>query len=162
MWNKIKPYLPAYIIGIAIPMTIGILAAALTRDSMDIYGTLNTPPLSPPAILFPIVWSVLYLLMGISSVGIWCARGLKPDSAKRGLKYYAVSLGLNFLWSIIFFRLSAALLAFICLVFMFYYIVRTIVEYSRVKKWCAYLQIPYAVWVAFAGYLNVGIWLLNQ
>ena len=162
MWNKIKQYLPTYIIGIAIPLTVGILAAALTRDSMDIYGTLKTPPLSPPAIVFPIVWSILYVLMGISSAGIYSSRELNPASASLGLKHYAVSLALNFLWSIIFFRLSAALPALICLIFLLYYIIRTIIEYRKVKPWCAYLQIPYAVWVAFAGYLNAGIWILNQ
>ncbi|MBE6533056.1 MAG: tryptophan-rich sensory protein [Ruminococcaceae bacterium] len=162
MWNKIKQYLPAYIIGIAIPLTVGILAAALTRDSMDIYGTLVTPPLAPPAILFPIVWSILYVLMGISSAGVYTNRELNPEAARKGLEYYAISLALNFLWSIIFFGLSAALPAFICLLFLLYYIIRTILEYKKVKSWCAYLQIPYAVWVAFAGYLNAGIWLLNQ
>ncbi len=162
MWNKIKPYLPAYIIGIAIPLTVGITAAALTRNNMDIYGVLNTPPLAPPAILFPIVWSILYVLMGISSAGIYTNRESNKEAARKGLSYYAMSLVANFAWSIIFFRLSAVLPALICLIILFYLIIRTIIEYARVKPWCAYLQIPYAVWVAFAGYLNAGIWLLNQ
>ena len=161
MWNKIKPYLAPYIVAIAIPLVVGITAAALTRDNMDIYQTLTTPPLAPPAILFPIVWTILYILMGISSAGVYTNMEINPEAAKLGLGYYAVSLVLNFLWSIIFFNLSAALPALICLIFLLYFIIRTIIEYFKVKPWCAYLQIPYAVWVAFAGYLNAGIWLLN-
>ena len=162
MWNKIKPYIPTYLVAIAIPLTVGIVAAGLTRENMDIYGELNTPPLSPPAILFPIVWTILYILMGISSAGIYTNRELNPEVTRKGLTYYAMSLVANFAWSIIFFGLSAALPALICLILLLYLIIRTIIEYAKVKPWCAYLQIPYAVWVAFAGYLNAGIWLLNQ
>ena len=162
MWKKIKPYLPSYIVAIAIPLAVGLAAAALTRDSMDIYDQLSVPPLAPPAPVFPIVWSVLYILMGVSSAGIYSSRELNPEAAKRGLTYYGESLIFNFAWSIIFFKFSAALAALACLVVLFYLIVRTILEYRKVKPWCAYLQIPYAVWVAFAGYLNAGIWLLNQ
>ena len=162
MWNKIKPYLPSYIIAVAIPLAVGITAAALTRDSMDIYDNLKVPPLAPPALAFPIVWSVLYVLMGVSSAGIYNKRELNPEAAKRGLGYYAASLVFNFAWSIIFFNLSAALAALICLGVLLYFIIRTILEYRKVAPWCAYLQIPYALWVAFAGYLNAGIWLLNQ
>ena len=162
MWNKIKPYLPSYIVAIAKTLTVGIAAAALTRNSMDIYDKVNVPPLAPPALAFPIVWSILYVLMGVSSAGIYNTRELNPEAARQGLGYYAASLVFNFSWSIIFFALSAALPAFICLIILFYLIVRTIIEYFKVMPWCAYLQIPYAVWVAFAGYLNAGIWLLNQ
>ena len=162
MWNKIKPYILPYSVAIAIPLTVGVIAAALTRDSMNIYESLKTPPLSPPAILFPIVWSVLYLLMGISSAGIYTNMDINPIAAKDGLKYYGISLAFNFAWSIIFFKLSAALPALICLIILLYFIIKTIIEYRKVKPWCAYLQIPYAIWVAFAGYLNAGIWLLNQ
>ncbi len=162
MWNKIKPYLPTYLVAIAIPLTVGIISAALTRDSMNIYGELITPPLAPPAIVFPIVWTILYVLMGISSAGVYTNRNINTEAARQGLTYYAMSLVDNFAWSIIFFKLSAALPALICLIILFYLIIRTIIEYYKVKPWCAYLQIPYAVWVAFAGYLNAGIWLLNQ
>ena len=161
MWKKIKPYLPSYIIAIAIPLAVGIAAAALTRESMDIYGQLKVPPLAPPALAFPIVWSILYVLMGVSSAGIYNNKELNPDVAKRGLGFYAVSLIFNFAWSIIFFNLSAALAALICLGVLLYFIIRTILEYRKVTPWCAYLQIPYALWVTFAGYLNAGIWLLN-
>ena len=132
MLEKIKPYFKTYAIAIAIPLTVGIIAAALTRESMDIYGMLNKPPLSPPAILFPIVWTVLYVLMGVSSGLVYSNRENNEKAAKNGLKYYAISLAFNFLWSIIFFRLNSLLLAFICLLLLLYFIIRTVIEYNKV------------------------------
>ena len=161
MWNKIKPYILPYSVAIAIPMTVGILAAALTRDSMDIYEKLNTPPLSPPAIIFPIVWTILYVLMGVSSAMVYVNRKFNEEIVKTAFKYYAISLVLNFTWSIVFFRMQSSLIALIILLALLYYIIRTIIEYRKVIPIAAYLQIPYALWVAFAGYLNAGIYFLN-
>ena len=160
-WYKINPNIIYYLVGIAIPLTIGIISAALTRDSMDIYGKFNVPPLAPPAILFPIVWTILYVLMGISSAMVFQNRNNYVQGAKSGLLYYALSLVLNFAWSIVFFKLQAAFFAIIVLIFLLYSIIKTILEYRRVCPVAAYLQIPYALWVTFAGYLNIGIWLLN-
>ena len=168
MWNevldffkRIKPYILPYAVAIAIPLTVGIVSAALTRGNMNIYEKLNTPPLSPPSILFPIIWTILYVLMGISSAMIYTNRERNPEAAKRGLIWYGVSLVLNFSWSIVFFNLQAAFFALLVLIALLFTIIRTILEYRKVKPIAAYLQIPYAIWVAFAGYLNVGIWLLN-
>ena len=168
MWNevldffkRIKPYILPYAVAIAIPLTVGIVSAALTRGNMNIYEKLNTPPLSPPSILFPIIWTILYVLMGISSAMIYTNRERNPEAAKRGLIWYGVSLVLNFSWSIVFFNLQAAFFALLVLIALLFTIIRTILEYRKVKPIAPYLQIPYAIWVAFAGYLNVGIWLLN-
>lgn len=161
IWNRIKPYILPYSVAIAIPLAVGLASAALTRGNMDIYEKLNTPPLSPPGFLFPIVWTVLYVLMGVSSAMIYIDKEKNPDAAKRGFIYYGISLVLNFAWSIVFFNLQAALVALVILILMLYFIIRTILEYYKVKPIAAYLQIPYALWVAFAGYLNVAIWLLN-
>jgi tryptophan-rich sensory protein len=160
-WKKIKPYILPYSVAIAIPLTVGITAAALTRNNMDVYDMLKTPPLSPPGVLFPIVWTVLYILMGVSSAMVYIDREFNPDAAKKGFIWYGASLVLNFSWSIIFFNLQAAFFALLVLLALFYTIIKTIIEYFKVKPLAAYLQIPYAIWVAFAGYLNVGIWLLN-
>ena len=160
-WNKIKPYILPYAVAIAIPVTVGIIAAALTRDSMDIYDTLNVPPLAPPAILFPVVWTILYILMGVSSAIIFIDRHRLLNEAKKGLIWYGASLILNFSWSIIFFNLQASFFALLVLITMLITIIKTIIEYYKVKPIAAYLQIPYALWVVFAGYLNAGIWLLN-
>ena len=156
-WNKAKDY----IVAIAIPLTVGIIAAALTMGDMDVYSKLKTPPLAPPAILFPIVWNILYILMGISSALVYRNSEKNIEAAKKGLLYYVISLALNFSWTLIFFKFQAAFFALICIVAMLYFIIRTIIEYYKVNRIAAYLQIPYALWVAFATYLNAGIWLLN-
>ena len=161
MWKKIKPYILPMAISIIIPVAVGTLAALLTRDSMDIYSELKTPPLSPPAILFPIVWTALYVLMGISSGTVYINRDNNPKTAERGLKEYATSLVFNFVWSIIFFNVRSILAALVTLLILLYLIIRTILSYRKVLPLAAYLQIPYALWVAFAGYLNAGIYFLN-
>lgn len=157
MKSKIKPY----VVSILIALAVGGLSAFLTRNSMDIYGELITPPLSPPSFLFPIVWSVLYILMGISAAMIYTDKASLFKERSSAIATYASSLIVNFAWSIIFFNFRAFLLAFIWLLFLLFLIIKTIVAYKKINPTAAYLQIPYAIWVAFAGYLNFGIWLLN-
>ncbi len=161
MWNKIKERLLPYTIGIIIPVGVGTLAALLTRGSMEIYGILKTPPAAPPAILFPIVWTVLYILMGISSATVYINSEVDPAAANLGLRRYFASLVFNFLWSIIFFNIRSPLAALVTLLVLLYLIIATIISYKRVSPIAAYLQIPYLLWVAFAGYLNAGIYFLN-
>lgn len=161
LWSKVKTNLTVYAVAIAIPMAVGILSALLTKDSMGVYSELNSPPLSPPAAVFPIVWSILFLLMGLSSGMVYVRRERNAGSTKKALGFYAVSLAINFSWSIIFFNLQAAFLALLVLLALIYFIIRTILEYRKVYPIAAYLQIPYLIWVIFAGYLNGGIWLLN-
>ena len=158
MWTKIKPY----VIWIALALGVGILAALMTRGSMDIYQTVVTPPLSPPSILFPIVWTILYVLMGVSAAMIYKKRELQEDAVKKSLTTYLLSLIANFVWSLIFFNVRAYLVAFIWLLLLLYLIIDTIVQYKKIDPLAAYLQIPYALWVTFAEYLNVAIWLLNK
>jgi tryptophan-rich sensory protein len=157
MKSKIKPYAISILIAIA----AGGLSAFLTRNSMDIYEELITPPLSPPSFLFPIVWSVLYILMGISAAMIYTDKLSLFKERSSAIATYASSLIVNFAWSIIFFNFRAFLLAFIWLLFLLFLIIKTIAAYKKINPSAAYLQIPYAIWVAFAGYLNFGIWLLN-
>ena len=161
MWEKIKPYIKTYVVAIAIPLTVGILSALFTKDNMDIYEEIIVPDIAPPSWLFPIVWTILYVLMGISSGLVYSNREREPEAARTGLTTYAVSLVINFAWSIIFFNANAFLLAFIWLILLLYTILRTIYYYYKVDKIAAFLQIPYALWVAFAGYLNFYIWLMN-
>ena len=151
-----------YAAGIALPLIVGIMSALLTRGNMDIYEQVKTPPLSPPSILFPIVWTVLYVLMGVSSLLVLYNSAKAPDAAKTGLIFYGVSLIFNFFWSVFFFNMRAFLFSFIWLIVLLVLIILTIVRYAKVNKTAAYLQIPYALWVAFAGYLNAGIWILNK
>lgn len=158
MKSKIKPY----VISIFIALSVGGLSALLTRNNMDIYSTIITPPLAPPAILFPIVWTILYILMGISAATVYTESTVPVSQRKTALYTYAASLVVNFFWSIIFFNMRAFLFAFIWLILLFILVMKTIVDYSKINRVAAYLQIPYAIWVAFAGYLNFGIWYLNR
>ena len=151
-----------YIISVAISLGVGIVSALLTRGNMNIYEEVSTPPLSPPSFLFPVVWTVLFVLMGISAAMVLTTH-ISPLARRREALYvYGVSLFFNFFWSIIFFNLRAFLIAFVWLLVLLALIILTIVKYYRINKTAAYLQIPYAVWVTFAGYLNFGIWILNK
>ncbi len=159
--EKYKPYIKTFIVSIAIPMAVGALSAFLTKNNMDIYDELIVPNIAPPGWLFPIVWSILFILMGVSSGLIYLHKKNDEIIARRALTNYAITLVLNFAWSIIFFNINAFLLAFVWLLLLLYFIIRTIIDYHKINKPAAYLQIPYALWVAFAGYLTFYIWLMN-
>ena len=161
MMKKIKPYILPYTVSIAIPLAMGILSAALTREDMKVYGDFTKPPLSPPGIVFPIVWSALYILMGISCALVYIHRRSSPSDARAGLCYYVASLLFNLGWSIIFFKLQAAFFALLWLLILFCLVLKYVIYYYKVNMLAAYLQIPYIIWICFAGYLNLGIWILN-
>ena len=150
----------AYIISSAIALGVGVISALLTMENMNL-SALRQPPLSPPAFLFPIVWTVLYILMGISSARIYSKRSAIPEAVRSALSTYASSLIVNFAWSIIFFNFGAFFIAFLWIVLLEVLILKTIKEYKKIDRRAALLQIPYAVWVAFAGYLTLAIALLN-
>ena len=158
MWKKIKPY----VISIAIALAVGGLAAFLTRNDMDIYKEITLPPIAPPSVLFPIVWSILYVLMGIGSALVYLRKDEAPSMVRDALSLYGINLVLNFMWSIIFFKFRAFLLAFVWLIALLAVIIKMILDFKKIKPIAGYLQIPYALWVAFAGYLNFAIWLLNR
>ncbi len=158
MLKKFKPY----IVSILIALAVGGISAFFTRNNMDIYNEIQMPPLSPPSFLFPIVWSILYVLMGISSAMIYTTENGSVDEKREALKIYAASLLVNFSWSIVFFNFRAFLTSFAVLLLLLFLILKTISAYKSILPRAAYLQIPYAVWVAFAGYLNLAIWILNK
>jgi len=162
MNSSVKQTVKTYLIAILIPLAVGFLSALLTRGSMGIYADIVRPPLSPPAILFPIVWTILYVLMGVSSAMVWIRRKENPTDAWAGLAYYAASLIFNFGWSILFFSFRQYLAAFLWLLVLWYLILKTILHYRKVVPLAAYLQIPYLLWVTFAGYLNLAVWILNR
>ncbi len=157
MWSKLKPY----VISIAIALGVDGLSAFLTRNNMDIYERILRPALAPDAIVFPIVWTILYILMGISSARIWLQRGSQPELVLDALFAYAIQLVLNFFWSLLFFNMQNFLFSFIWLILLWVAIIVMIIRFYRVEPLAAYLQIPYLVWVTFAGYLNFMIYRLN-
>lgn len=150
----------SYVIGILIPIGVGLLSAYLTMGNMDIYESIVRPDLAPPAIVFPIVWTILYVLMGIGSVIIYNSNANENDKNK-ALLIYGLQLVVNFFWSIIFFNQRAFLLSFIWLILLWVLIVAMIISFGKINKTAAWLQIPYLLWVTFAGYLNLMIYLLN-
>ncbi len=149
-WKKL-------ILCLLIPLAVGGLSAFLTKNSMEIFKTLQKPPLSPSAKLFPFVWTILYLMMGLASYIVITSK--KPNTL--GLILYGVQLFFNFFWSILFFNKEMYLFSFIWLVIMWFLILATTILFYRSAKFAGYLMIPYLLWVAFAGYLNFGIYLLN-
>lgn len=152
--KKAKPY----VFSILLALTVGGLSALATANNMNIYDKITMPPLSPPGWLFPVVWTILFILMGISAAIIFVSDSAEKESA---LFVYAVSLVLNFTWSILFFNMQAFILSFIVLVALWVSIIITIVKYFTIDKTAAWLQLPYLIWVTFAGYLNAAIVLLN-
>lgn len=158
MWKKIKPY----VISVAIALGVGALSALLTRGNMDIYDRIQTPPFAPPGIVFPIVWTILYTLMGISSAIIYTKGREENIPVYDALKTYAIQLAVNFFWSIIFFNLEAFLFAFLWILLLWVLIIVMIKKFYKIDKTAAYLQIPYLLWVTFAAYLNFAIFLLNR
>lgn len=146
------------IISILFAEGIGLLAGFFTRNSSEVYQTLVKPPLSPPGYIFPIVWTVLYALMGISAYIIYTSDSVQKDEA---LTVYLLQLLLNFSWSIFFFSMNQYLLAFFVLLLLWVMILIMIRKFVEISPIAGYLQIPYLLWVTFAGYLNLAIYFLN-
>ncbi len=146
---------------IAIPLAVGALSALLSRDGMSQFAVLNKPPLSPPGWLFPVVWTILYVLMGIASYLV-LRSGESQQTINKALRVYGIQLAVNFFWSIFFFDLSWYLFSFLWLILLWVLIIVTLVRFYRISETAGYLLIPYLLWVTFAGYLNFAIYLLNR
>jgi len=147
------------IISLVISLGVGAISGFLSKDSMQSYSELIKPALSPPGWVFPVVWTILFALMGISAYLVFISNS--PNS-KQALYYYFIQLGINFLWPLLFFNLEAYLFSFFWLVLLWIFILLMILEMKKANEKAAYLQIPYFLWVTFAGYLNFMIYLLNK
>lgn len=155
-----KSKIKTYAVSILIAEAVGAVSALLTNMAMDRYALAEKPALTPPDIVFPIVWSILFALMGISAARIWLS---PPTRAKtHGLIIYAIQLFFNFLWSILFFNFQAYGLAFVWIVALWALILLMIVKFNETDRIAALLQIPYLLWVTFAAYLNYMVWQLNK
>lgn len=140
---------------------VGAVSALLSGSFRDFYSELLQPPLSPPGAVFPVVWAILYALMGISAYLVWSS---DTDELSRslGLKLYYAQLALNFSWSIIFFRFRLLSLAVIVAALLLAVVGAMILVFSRIKSLAAKLNIPYFLWLCFALYLALGVWSLNR
>ena len=156
--NK-KPW-KTYVLWIAICEAVGFFAGILTRQGTEIYAqTAIKPPLTPPGWLFPVVWVVLYALMGIGAARITLA----PQSANRsrGLNLMVTQLVVNFFWPLLFFNAGVYGFALLWLLLLWGLVLWMILVWRKVEPLAAWLQIPYQLWLSFAVYLNAGVWYLN-
>ncbi len=141
---------------------VGITATPFTLSAIPTwYQTLNKPFFSPPNWVFGPVWIILYFLMGLAVYLIWTSKTKNQKLRQVGLKYFSIQLGLNFLWSILFFGLHSPILGMIDIIILWILILLTIIKFYKISKTASYLLIPYLLWVSFASLLNLSIILLN-
>ena len=154
-----KINLKKLLIQLAIPLATGGIATVLS-GGMDTYKTVSQPPLSPPGWVFPIVWTILYLLMGYSSYRVYTS-GKPQAQVSRALRLYSAQLLFNFIWPIVFFAFNWYLGAFIVLLVLWVLNLLTLRAFTAIDETAGDLLIPYILWVTFAGYLNLGVYFLN-
>ncbi|MGH4122813.1 MAG: TspO/MBR family protein [Clostridium sp.] len=150
----------ALIISVLLAEGVGFLSGFLSMSASSDYKNFNKPSFAPPGWVFPVVWTILFLLMAIAAYRIWM-KGRSGEDVTKALVLYVVQLFFNFLWSIIFFRFRLYAIAFLELLLLLVFILLTTFEFHRIDKISAYLMIPYIAWVSFAGVLNCTIWMLN-
>jgi translocator protein len=146
------------IISIVVCLAVGFIAGIWTSSSINSwYSTLNKPSFNPPNWLFGPVWTILYILMGISLYLVWNQNG-----SKIAIMFFVLQLLLNFLWSFLFFQMKNPLIAFIEIIFLLAMIIITAIKFYPISTTAAYLMIPYIIWVTFASILNFSIYWLNR
>lgn len=146
---------------IALPLLVGVVASLFTQNAMRDFEALNQPPLSPPNWLFPIVWTILYILMGISAYLIKVSDASETEKSN-ALTLYNYQLIVNFLWPVFFFNFGWYLFSFVWLLLLWALVALMIWRFDKINKTAAYLNIPYLLWLTLAGYLNFAVWWLNR
>lgn len=155
----LKKYKPLFI-SLFLSLSVGLMAALITMgDIKTQYALYRKPPFSPPGSIFGYVWTILYILMGISAYLIYQS---SSKNKKQALTLYGIQLLFNFFWPILFFKLDFRLTAFFWLLALIFIILMMIKSFYKIRPLAAYLQIPYLLWCLFAAYLNFGIYLLNK
>lgn len=149
-----------YVFWIVLAELVGGLSGWLTRGGAALYKeTIRKPPLSPPGAVFPIVWAALFALMGVGAARVAMAPASRTRS--QGVRIFLLQLAFNFFWSVLFFNFQRFGLALLWLIALWLLIVRMILLFRKTDRLAARLQLPYLLWVAFAAYLNLGVWVLN-
>ena len=157
---KIKPW-KIYIFWILLAEAVGALSGWLSRDGFQIYSdTVRQPPLSPPSWVFPIVWTILFALMGIGAARIRLS-ATSPERNK-SMNLFLAQLTVNFFWPLLFFNAQAYGFAFLWLLLLWRLVLAMILQFRRVDPPAAKLQVPYLLWLSFAAYLNLAVWYLNR
>jgi tryptophan-rich sensory protein len=144
-------------------LVVGYFSGMVTRSAITSwYPTLVKPSFNPPNWIFAPVWSMLYVMMGVSAGLIWNRMEQEKEAVKIALVFFAVQLGLNALWSFLFFCLKNPILAGLEIVILWLMIYETYSKFVKINKIAGYLLIPYLLWVSFATVLNASIWWLNR
>lgn len=147
------------IIAIIIPEAVGLLSSFAAGNIGNSYNSYTKPPLSPPGILFPIVWIILYALMGIASYIVY--EESRGERRKEALTFYGLQLAVNFIWPVIFFRFEAYWLAVAVIILLLALVTVTALKFKEINSVAFWLLVPYIVWLLFATYLNIGVAILN-
>ncbi len=149
------------ILSIIISLSVGGLSGFLTSNNMDTYKKYHLPMLAPPGFVFPVVWTILFILMGISAYIVLNSTASNKEKAN-ALFLYGLQLVINFLWPLIFFKFELVFLGFLWILLLLAVVAFMIVSFYKINPLSAYLQIPYFLWLLFAAYLNIGIYVLNK
>ncbi len=156
MWTKIRPYVGFS----ALALLVGGLSSVITQGEMEAFSALRQPPLSPPGWVFPVAWTILYLLMGIGMAIVW--RKSDGEGRRRAVTIWSVQLAANFLWPLLFFLWQLRLLSLVWLAVLLILVANMTSEFEKTSVNAARMQIPYLLWLLFAAYLNLGVWILNR
>ena len=148
------------VICVAVPLAVGALAGLLSRGDMERYEELYKPLLAPPGWVFPVVWTILYVMMGAASYFVYTSSA-SPERIRRAMTAYALQLAANFFWPLLFFSLGAVLAAFIWLILLFALALVCALRFGFIDGRAGKLMAPYLLWLFFAAYLNLGVYLLN-
>lgn len=149
-------------VSIIISEGTGVLSALAVGGAFDLkVQNIIQPSFAPPSSVFAPVWTVLFFLMGLAAYRIWMY-GYEHKGVKKAVLLYLVQLGLNFLWTILFFGLALRGLAMVEILVLLLFIILTTIEFFRLDKLAGYLMVPYILWVSFASVLNYSIWMLNR
>ena len=147
-----------YTVSVLIALAVGVASAWINSGKFDT-PTLAVPPLTPTPWLFPVVWAILYTLMGVSAAQVYVADCPGKSDA---LFIYAVQLAVSFLWAVFYFTFQAAAISFVWLIFLLLLVILMMIRFERCHPGSGKLQIPYLIWLCFAAYLNFSVWMLNQ
>ena len=145
-------------LNLALPIAVGLLGSLFTKNAGEVYANLNRPPLSPPAWIFAVVWTILYLLMGVAA---YLIAESNCKYKKRSQQIYLICLALNLIWPMLFFGLEWFVAALIVLIVLWLFVFAAAVLFYFCSDIAGYLMIPYVLWLSFAAYLNIAIVFLN-
>ena len=144
-------------------LVIGYFSGMVTRSSVTTwFPTLIKPSFNPPSWVFAPVWSILFVMMGVAAGLVWDRIEAEREAVKKALIFFAIQLGLNALWSYLFFGLRNPMLAGLEIIVLWLMIFETYIQFVKINKIAGYLLLPYVAWVSFASVLNGSIWWLNR